>query len=117
MFSAETQQKFDREVAKYPAAQKQSAVMAALVFAQDELGWLSNDAIAAVADYLEMPAIAVYEVASFYNMYDLKPIGKYKIRCAPICPVRCPAVITPVNTCRKSLASAMARPRPTANSR
>jgi len=79
MLSEATLKKIDREVAKYPAAQKQSAVMAALVFAQDELGWLSQDAIAAVANYLDMPAIAAYEVASFYNMYDLAPVGKYKL--------------------------------------
>jgi NADH-quinone oxidoreductase subunit E len=79
MLSEATLKKIDREVAKYPAAQKQSAVMAALAFAQDELGWLSKDAIAAVASYLEMPAIAAYEVASFYNMYDLRPVGKYKL--------------------------------------
>jgi NADH-quinone oxidoreductase subunit E len=79
MLSEATLRKIDREVAKYPAAQKQSAVMAALAFAQDELGWLSQDAIAAVAAYLDMPAIAAYEVASFYNMYDLAPVGKYKL--------------------------------------
>jgi len=79
MLSEATLRKIDREVAKYPVAQKQSAVMAALAFAQDELGWLSKDAIAAVASYLEMPAIAAYEVASFYNMYDLQPVGKYKL--------------------------------------
>jgi NADH-quinone oxidoreductase subunit E len=79
MLSEATLKKIDREVAKYPAAQKQSAVMAALAFAQDELGWLSQDAIAAVAAYLDMPAIAAYEVASFYNMYDLQPVGKYKL--------------------------------------
>ncbi|MBU0752164.1 MAG: NADH-quinone oxidoreductase subunit NuoE [Gammaproteobacteria bacterium] len=79
MLSETTLKKIDREVAKYPEAQKQSAVMAALVFAQDELGWLSKDAIAAVADYLDMPAIAAFEVASFYNMYDLAPVGKYKL--------------------------------------
>lgn len=79
MLSEATLKKIDREVAKYPAAQKQSAVMAALAFAQDQLGWLSQDAIAAVAAYLDMPAIAAYEVASFYNMYDLQPVGKYKL--------------------------------------
>ena len=71
--------RIDSEVAKYPDGQAQSAVMAALAYAQDEAGWLSKDTIAAVADYLGMPAIAVYEVASFYNMYDLQPVGKYKL--------------------------------------
>jgi len=79
MFTAETLQKFDREVAKYPADQKQSAVMGCLALAQEEKGWLPAEAIEAVAKYLEMPPIAAYEVASFYNMYDLQPQGKYKI--------------------------------------
>ena len=77
--SAESLAKIDREVAKYPAAQKQSAVMAALVIAQDEKGWLPQETIAAVAGYLGMAPIAAYEVASFYNMYDLHPVGKYKL--------------------------------------
>ncbi|MFH1872465.1 MAG: NADH-quinone oxidoreductase subunit NuoE [Pseudomonadota bacterium] len=77
--SAEALKKIDREVAKYPADQTQSAVMAALVIAQDEKGWLSKETIAAVAGYLGMPPIAAYEVASFYNMYDLQPVGKYKL--------------------------------------
>ena len=79
MLSSEALRKIDREVAKYPADQKQSAVMAALVIAQDEKGWLPKETIAAVASYLGMPPIAAYEVASFYNMYDLQPVGKYKI--------------------------------------
>jgi NADH-quinone oxidoreductase subunit E len=79
MFSAETLNKFAREVAKYPVDQKQSAVMACLAHAQEEKGWLSPEAIELVALYLGMPAMAAYEVATFYNMYDLKPVGKYKI--------------------------------------
>jgi NADH-quinone oxidoreductase subunit E len=71
--------KIDREVAKYPADQKQSAVMAALAIAQDEKGWLSAETMEFIAAYLGMPAVAVYEVATFYNMYDLAPAGKYKI--------------------------------------
>lgn len=77
--SAESLQKIDREVAKFPADQKQSAVMAALAIAQKEKGWLSSDTMQAVASYLGMPPIAVYEVASFYTMYNLKPVGKYKL--------------------------------------
>ena len=77
--SSEALHKIDREVAKYPADQKQSAVMAALVIAQDEKGWLPKETIAAVATYLGMAPMAAYEVASFYNMYDLHPVGKYKI--------------------------------------
>ena len=79
MLSAESLKKIDREVAKYPADQKQSAVMSALIIAQDEKGWLSTDTLDAVAKYLEMPPVAVYEVATFYSMYNLQPTGKYKI--------------------------------------
>jgi NADH-quinone oxidoreductase subunit E len=77
--SAEALRKIDREVAKYPADQKQSAVMAALAIAQDEKGWLANETMDFVARYLGMPPVAVYEVATFYNMYNLKPAGRHKI--------------------------------------
>lgn len=79
MLSAESLKKIDREIAKYPTDQKQSAVMSALAIAQDEKGWLANETMNFVAEYLGMPPIAVYEVASFYNMYNLQPVGKYKI--------------------------------------
>lgn len=79
MLSSETLKKIDREIAKYPAEQRQSAVMAALAFAQDEKGWLAPETIEYVASYLDMPAVAAYEVASFYNMYDLLPVGRYKL--------------------------------------
>ncbi len=70
----------DKYVAKYPAEQKQSAVMPALHVVQDANdGSLTTALMDAVADYLEMPAIAVYEVATFYSMYELKPVGKHKI--------------------------------------
>jgi len=71
--------KIDRAMAKYPPDQRQSAVMAALTIAQDEKGWLPTETMDFVAGYLGMPPIAVYEVASFYTMYDVKPVGKYKI--------------------------------------
>ena len=71
--------KIDQAVAKYPADQKQSAVMAALTVAQDEKGWLSTETMDFVAHYLDMPPIAVYEVASFYTMYDLQPVGRCKL--------------------------------------
>jgi len=77
--SADSLQKIDKEIAKYPADQKQSAVMSALVIAQDEKGWLSTEVMDTVAEYLGMAPVAVYEVASFYTMYNLKPIGKYKL--------------------------------------
>jgi NADH-quinone oxidoreductase subunit E len=79
ILSSAAKAKIDREVAKYPVDQKQSAVMAALAIAQDEHGWLPNELMDDVARYLGMPSIAVYEVATFYNMYNLKPVGKSKI--------------------------------------
>ena len=79
MLSAESLKKIDREIAKYPTDQKQSAVMSALIIAQDEKGWLSTETMDAVAKYLDMPPVAVYEVATFYSMYNLKQTGKYKI--------------------------------------
>ncbi len=79
LLSADACRRIDREIAKFPAAQRRSAVMAALAIAQDELGWVSNEAIEEVASYLQMPSIAVYEVATFYSMYDLKPVGRHKI--------------------------------------
>ena len=79
MLSPQAKQKIDHELTKYPADQKQSAVMSALAIAQDEHGWLSNEVMDEVAQYLGMPQIAVYEVATFYNMYNLKPMGKSRI--------------------------------------
>ncbi|NDP47065.1 MAG: NADH-quinone oxidoreductase subunit NuoE [Sulfuriferula multivorans] len=77
--SAESLALIDVEVAKYPVDQKQSAVMGALRIAQTECGWLKPELIEYVADYLEMPAIAAYEVATFYNMYDTQRPGRHKI--------------------------------------
>jgi len=77
--SAESLRKIDLAIAKYPPDQKQSAVMAALTVAQDEKGHLSTETMDFVAHYLGMPPIAVYEVASFYAMYDLRKPGKYKL--------------------------------------
>ena len=79
MLSPESLKKIDREVAKYPPQHKQSAVMSALIIAQDENGWLSTETMDEVAHYLGMPPVAVYEVATFYSMYNLKPMGKYKL--------------------------------------
>jgi NADH-quinone oxidoreductase subunit E len=69
----------DKELAKYPADQRQSAVMAALAIAQDESKWLSPEVIDDVAAYIGMASIAVAEVATFYNMYNNKPVGKFKL--------------------------------------
>ncbi len=79
MLSNQIQTLIDRELKKYPADQKQSAVMAALRFVQDEKGWIANDDMADIAAYLGMPQMAVYEVATFYHMYKLKPMGKYTL--------------------------------------
>ena len=79
LISDDAKRRIDREVAKFPADQKQSAVMAALAIAQDQHGWLPSAVMDDVAKYLGMPTIAVYEVATFYNMYNLKPTGKCKI--------------------------------------
>jgi NADH-quinone oxidoreductase subunit E len=79
LLSADALRRIDREAAKFPADQRQSAVMAALQIAQAEHGWLSKELMQEVADYLGMPAIAVYEVASFYAMYDLEPVGRHKV--------------------------------------
>ncbi len=79
MLSSETRTKIDREVAKYPGGRKQSAVMSALALAQAEHGWLSTDVMDAVATYLGMPPVAVYEIASFYTMYNLQPVGRFKL--------------------------------------
>ena len=79
MLSDDARKKIDREIAKFPGDQKQSAVMAALAILQEERGWVSSESIDEVAAYLSMAPIAVYEVATFYNMYDLKPVGRRKI--------------------------------------
>jgi len=79
MLTNESLAQIDREIAKYPAEQKQSAVMSALRIAQQEKGWLAPETLEFLATYLGMPTIAVYEVASFYNMYDLKPVGAHKL--------------------------------------
>src|SRR3954465_2679442 len=79
LLSEQSYKKIDREVAKYPPEQKQSAVMAALSIAQDEKGWLATETMDFVGQYLGMPSMAVYEVATFYNMYNLAPTGKFKL--------------------------------------
>ena len=79
MLSQESIQKIEYELTKYPADQRQAAVMSALRIVQTERGWLSKDSISEVAAYLRIPEIAALEVATFYNMYDLEPVGQYKI--------------------------------------
>ena len=77
--SPEALARIDKALAKYPADQRQSAVMAALTVAQTEKGWLSSEIMDFIAQYLRMPPIAVYEAASFYGMYDLHPVGRHKL--------------------------------------
>jgi NADH-quinone oxidoreductase subunit E len=71
--------KIDKALAKYPPDRRESAVMAALTIAQEEKGWISRESVEFVAAYLGMPAIAVWEVATFYGMYNLQPVGRHKI--------------------------------------
>jgi len=79
MISDSTRVRFAREVAKFPADQKQSAVMACLSIVQQELGWVSPESEQVVAEVLGMPVMAVHEVTTFYNMYNQKPVGKFKL--------------------------------------
>ena len=79
MLSPESIKKIEVELSKYPADKRQAAVMSALRIVQTERGWLSPECISDVAQYLRIPEIAALEVATFYNMYDLEPVGKYKI--------------------------------------
>jgi len=79
MLTTDSLRKIDREIAKYPPEQKQSAVMSALIIAQDEKGWLSSELMDYVASYLDMPPVAVYEVATFYSMYNLEKTGRHKL--------------------------------------
>ncbi len=79
MMSDVTQARFDREVAKYPPDQKQSAVMACLSIVQQEQGWISTENERLIAHYLGMAPMAVHEVSTFYNMYNQQPVGKYKL--------------------------------------
>lgn len=80
LFTAELRAEIDREIAKYPGEWRQSACMAALRIVQDSNGgWLTEALMDQVAAYLDMPPISVYEVASFYSMYELKPVGRHKV--------------------------------------
>jgi NADH-quinone oxidoreductase subunit E len=79
MISDALKPRFDREVAKYPEDQRQSAVMACLSIVQQELGFVSKDSEKAIAEYLGMPVMAVHEVTTFYNMYNQEPVGMFKL--------------------------------------
>jgi len=79
MLSQESLKKIDREIAKYPPERKQSAVISALAIAQDEKGWISAEVMEYIAQYLSMPPVAVEEVARFYTMFNVEPVGKYTL--------------------------------------
>lgn len=79
LLSEDIRAKIDVELKKFPKDRRQSAVMAALTIVQDAHGWLTDPLMSAVANYLQIPKIAVYEVATFYSMYELEPVGKYKL--------------------------------------
>ena len=79
MLSADSLKQIDSELAKYPANQRRSAIMSALRIAQTEVGWLQPEVIEEVADYIGISPAQALEVATFYNMYNLKPVGKYKL--------------------------------------
>jgi NADH-quinone oxidoreductase subunit E len=79
LLTAESLERIERESRKYPPEQRQSTVMSALAIAQDQNGWLSNEIMEEVARVLGMPPVWVYEVATFYNMYDLKPPARHKL--------------------------------------
>ena len=79
LLTDESRRRIDRELAKYPPEHRQSAAMSALAIAQDQIGWVSPEVIEAVADYLGLAPIAIHEVASFYNMYATRPVGRFKI--------------------------------------
>ena len=79
LLSAQAYQRIDRELDKFPADQRKSAIMAALAIAQEEKGWVSTEVVADVAAYIGVPAIAVQEVATFYDMFDKHPVGRFKI--------------------------------------
>ena len=79
MMTDATLARFDREIAKYPADQRQSAVMACLAIVQQEQGHVSGESESEIARYLDMPPIAVHEVTTFYNMYNQRPLGRFKL--------------------------------------
>ena len=79
LLSDEAYRKIEKELAKFPPTKKRSAAIAALTIAQDEKGWLSPEVMQEIADYLGVPAVAIEEVATFYSMFNTRPVGKYKI--------------------------------------
>jgi NADH-quinone oxidoreductase subunit E len=107
MISEESQLRFAREVAKYPADQKQSAVMACLAIAQQEIGYVSQEAERDIAQYLGMPVMAVHEVTTFYNMYNQRPVGKYKLNVCTNLPCQLRDGVSTLQYLEKKLGIAM----------
>jgi NADH-quinone oxidoreductase subunit E len=103
MLSTDSLKRIDREIAKYPADQKQSAVMSALIIAQDEKGWLSSEVMDFVASYLGMPPVAVYEVATFYSMYNLEKVGRHKLTVCTCLPCGLQGALDAADHLRKRL--------------
>src|SRR3954469_22367145 len=103
MLNQDSLKKIDREATKYPPEWKQSAVMTALAIAQDEKGWLSNDTMDFVAQYLGMPPVAVYEVATFYSMYNRQPTGTYKLTLCTCLPCGLQGSLAAADHLRKKL--------------
>ncbi len=112
MISDATRALFDREVAKYPADQKQSAVMACLAIVQKEQGWVSPESENEVAAYLGMAPIAVHEVTTFYNMYNQQPVGKYKLNVCTNLPCQLRDGGKALHHCEKKLGIGMGETTP-----
>jgi NADH-quinone oxidoreductase subunit E len=104
ILSPEALAKIDKAADKYPSSQKRSAVIAALTIAQDEKGWLSTETMDFIAQYLGMPPIVVYEVATFYTMYNVEPVGKYKISLCTNLPCALSGANAAANYLKKKLA-------------
>ena len=112
MISDESKVRFATEVAKYPADQKQSAVMACLAIAQQELGYVSEETEREVALYLGMPVMAVHEVTTFYNMYNQKPVGKYKLNVCTNLPCQLREGVSTLQYLEKKLGISMGQTTP-----
>lgn len=115
MLSAESLKQIDIELAKYPADQRRSAIMGALRIAQTEKGWLAPETIAFVADYIGISPAQAYEVATFYNMYDLEPVGKYKLTVCTNLPCTLRGGMATGEYLKQNSVSATAKPRLMAN--
>ena len=115
--SEATRARLAREVAKFPADQKQSAVMPCLSILQQEQGWVSPEGELAVAEYLGMPVMAVHEVTTFYNMYNQKPVGKFKLNVCTNLPCQLRGGLQARTTLKASWVCTPVRPLPTAFSR